>query len=94
MLSSRAKTVLNVIVGDYIKEAAPIASEAIARRSKLKVSSATIRNDVSELEHEGFIMRPHTSAGSVPLDKGYRFYVETVSEADGGRTREHFRPAS
>lgn len=80
MLSSRSKTVLNVIVGDYIREATPISSEAIARRSELNVSAATIRSDVVELEQEGFIMRPHTSSGSVPLDKGYRFYVGAVGE--------------
>jgi len=80
VLSERAKRILNIIVGDYIKEVAPIASEAIARKHELGVSSATIRNDVVELEHEGFITRPHQSAGSVPLDKGYRFYVESVAE--------------
>ncbi len=84
MLTTREKTILNLIVGDYIREAAPIGSEAIARRHGLGVSPATIRNDVVELEHEGFITRPHPSAGSVPLDKGYRVYVESVAgvEAD------------
>ena len=80
MLTARAKKILNLIVGDYIKEAAPIASESIARNHELGVSPATIRNDVVELEHGGFITRPHPSAGSVPLDRGYRFYVESVSE--------------
>ena len=85
MLTVREKNILNLIVGDYIKEATPIASEAIARNHDLGVSPATIRNDVVELEHEGFITRPHPSAGSVPLDKGYRVYVETVASSQVGR---------
>ena len=91
MLSTRANEVLNLIVGDYIKEATPIASEAIARKHELGVSPATIRNDVVELEQEGFLMRPHTSAGSVPLDKGYRFYVETVTETKADYIPPHVR---
>ena len=93
MLSTRAKKILNLIVGDYIREAAPIASEAIARRHELGVSSATIRNDVVELEHEGFLTRPHPSAGSVPLDKGYRFYVESVAELNTEYIPAHVRAA-
>ena len=77
MLSKRKGEILNLIVGDYIERAAPIASEAIARRHELGVSPATIRNDVAELEEEGYITRPHSSAGTVPLEKGYRLYVET-----------------
>ena len=91
MLSSRAKTVLNVIVSDYIREATPIASETIARRKEVKVSPATIRNDVVELEQAGFIMRPHASAGSIPLDKGYRLYVETVPDAKIEYIPDHVR---
>jgi heat-inducible transcriptional repressor len=91
ILSSRKNNVLNSIVGDYIKMALPIASETIARDHGLGVSSATIRNDVAELEHEGYITRPHSSAGSVPLDKGYRFYVETVSTYDYYQTHDTVR---
>lgn len=91
MLTTRAKKVLNLIVGDYIKEATPIASEAIARKHELGVSPATIRNDVVELEQEGFLMRPHTSAGSIPLDKGYRLYVETVTETNVEHIPPHVR---
>jgi heat-inducible transcriptional repressor len=79
MLEERKLEILNLIVGDYIKVGAPIASEAIARAHSLGVSPATIRNDVAELEQEGYISRPHQSAGSVPSDKGYRVYVETVA---------------
>ena len=78
-LSFRERTILNLIVSDYIREAAPVASEALARRHGLGVSSATIRNDVMDLEQNGFLTRPHPSAGAVPLDKAYRLHVETIS---------------
>ncbi len=84
MLKERTQTILNLIVGDYIARAVPVSSEAIARTSGLGVSPATVRNDVSELEHEGFVTRPHPSAGSVPLDKGYRVYVETSPGENAG----------
>ena len=77
-MTERKKQILRLIVGDYIKEAAPIASESIARKHGLGVSSATIRNDVADLDQDGYITRPHSSAGSVPLDKGYRLYVESM----------------
>ncbi|MDA0769835.1 MAG: heat-inducible transcription repressor HrcA [SAR202 cluster bacterium Casp-Chloro-G4] len=78
MLTERQEAILKIIVEDYTRTAAPISSEAIARSSGLSVSSATIRNDVGALREEGFISHPHTSAGSVPLDKAYRFYVEAL----------------
>ncbi len=78
MLTQRKRNILNMIVGDYISSGAPIGSESIARRHGLAVSPATIRNDVAELEQEGYLTRPHTSAGTVPCDRGYRLYVETV----------------
>ncbi len=79
MLTERATNILNLIVDDYIQTGAPIASQTLARAHDLGVSSATIRNDVAGLEQGGYITRPHTSAGSVPLDRGYRTYVETVA---------------
>ncbi|MYB48146.1 MAG: heat-inducible transcription repressor HrcA [Dehalococcoidia bacterium] len=78
-LSIRERTILNLIVSDYIREAIPVASEALARRHDLGVSSATIRNDVMDLEQNGFLTRPHPSAGAIPLDKAYRLHVETIS---------------
>ena len=78
MLTLRQELILRVIVDDYTRAAAPVASEAIARSRGLGVSSATIRNDVSVLEDGGYIARPHSSAGSVPLDKAYRLYVESL----------------
>ena len=82
VLSARKSRILNLLIGDYIRQATPIASESIARHGDLGVSPATIRNDVVELEQEDYITRPHTSAGSVPSDKGYRFYVESMMPSD------------
>ena len=78
VITSRKARILELIVGDYIKTATPVASEAIVRNHDLGVSSATVRNEVAELENEGYITRPHTSAGSVPAEKGYRLYVDAV----------------
>ena len=75
----RRDAVLKIIVSEYITTAVPVASEAILRHHSLGVSPATIRNDMASLEDDGYITRPYTSAGSVPLDKGYRFYVENIS---------------
>ncbi len=75
-LNPRRQTLLEIIVTDYIETAAPVASQQVVRRHNLEVSPATIRNDMSELEEMGYISRPHTSAGGVPSDPAYRFYVE------------------
>ena len=76
----RRETVLRAIIEDYITRVAPVSSGAIAERYGLKVSPATIRNDTAYLEREGYIMHPHHSAGSVPTDKAYRYYVELIGE--------------
>lgn len=76
VLNSRRQAILDMIVGDYIRTAAPVASQQIARRREVNVSSATIRNDMAELEELGYINRPHSSAGGVPVEPGYRFYAE------------------
>ena len=78
-LTARREAVLKIIVSEYIDTAVPVASETIFRNYKLGVSPATIRNDMAYLEEEGYIARPHTSAGSIPLDKGYRHYVESLT---------------
>jgi len=79
-LTSRREAVLKIIVSEYIDTAIPVASETIFRNYKLGVSPATIRNDMAFLEDEGYIARPHTSAGSIPLDRGYRHYVESLTK--------------
>ncbi|MDP7578758.1 MAG: heat-inducible transcriptional repressor HrcA [SAR202 cluster bacterium] len=78
-MTERKSKILNLIVRDYIKAAVPVASESVARSLNLKLSPATVRNEVAELEEEGYLTRPHSSAGSVPLAKGYRIYVESVA---------------
>ena len=80
MLTQRAGSVLNILVNEYINTANPVASDEIARLSPTKVSSATVRNAMSLLTEEGYISRPHVSAGAVPSDLGYRYYVETLEE--------------
>lgn len=80
---NRRDNVLKIIVTEYIATAMPVASEAILRNYSLGVSPATIRNDMASLEEEGYITRPYTSSGGVPMDKGYRFYVETLSQSAG-----------
>ncbi len=78
MLTERQELILKTIVADYTRTATPIASEAVARSEGLDVSSATVRNDVAALREQGYLANPHTSAGSVPLDKAYRFFVESI----------------
>jgi heat-inducible transcriptional repressor len=80
MLSPRMETILKSIVGQYIVTATPVPSHSITKDSELSVSSATIRNEMAHLEQEGYIIRPHTSAGSIPLDKGYRCYVASLGD--------------
>ena len=80
MLTARREAVLKAIVSDYISKATPIGSQEIARRQNLGVSPATIRIDMAGLEEQGYITRPHTSAGGVPSDKGYRHYVERLAD--------------
>jgi len=69
-------------VGQYIIRAAPVSSQSVVADHELGVSSATIRNEMALLEREGYTIRPHTSAGSVPTDKGYRYYVESLGDIE------------
>jgi heat-inducible transcriptional repressor len=77
-LTERQKQLLIFIIEEYVATARPVASELIVDRYNLNVSSATIRNEMVELERAGLIMHPHTSAGRVPTDRGYRYYVENL----------------
>jgi len=79
-LRERRETVLRAIIEDYIIRAAPVSSNAIVQKYSLRVSPATIRNDTAYLEREGYIVHPYHSAGSVPTDKAYRYYVELIGE--------------
>lgn len=80
MLSPRTETILKSLVGQYITKATPIPSHSITNDSALGVSPATIRNEMVHLEQEGYITRPHPSAGGIPLDKGYRCYVVSLGD--------------
>jgi heat-inducible transcriptional repressor len=79
-LDARKRKVLEAIVIDYIATAEPVGSRTIARKYNLGVSSATIRNEMADLEEMGLIEQPHTSAGRVPSDTGYRYYVDCIME--------------
>ncbi len=80
MLTQRQSTILNAIIKQYIASAIPVPSEAIAGDYPDKISSATIRNEMAYLENEQYIVRPHISAGGIPSDRGYRYYVESLMQ--------------
>jgi heat-inducible transcriptional repressor len=77
----RRAAVLRAIVEEYVQTAQPVASQSIARSRSLGVSSATVRNDMIQLEREGYIAQPHTSAGRIPTDQGYRYFVDHFTKA-------------
>jgi len=79
-LNDREKTILRSIVQQFILTASPVGSRNITKRFNVGVSPATVRNIMSDLEDNGFINHPHTSAGRIPTDKGYRYYVDTLME--------------
>ena len=77
-LSERTRRVLAVLVREYIDSGEPVASAAVCRRAGLGVSSATVRNILAQLEDMGYVSQPHTSAGRIPTDLGYRYYVDML----------------
>nr|MBA2696411.1 heat-inducible transcription repressor HrcA [Actinomycetota bacterium] len=79
MLDERKLSVLRAIVEDYVATREPVGSKALVERHHLGVSPATVRNDMAALEEEGFIAQPHTSAGRIPTDKGYRLLVDRLA---------------
>ena len=81
MLDDRRSVVLQALVEEYIRTGEPVSSQAILERSKLTVSSATVRNDLAKLESYGFVTQPHTSAGRIPTAGGYRYFVDHCSPA-------------
>ncbi len=78
LLTQRKKTLLGMVVENYIDTASPVSSNTLSKSNELSVSSATIRNDLATLEHEGYITHMHTSSGRVPCDLGYRHYVKAI----------------
>ena len=79
MTDERRLAVLRAIVQDYVETSEPVGSKALLERHHLGVSAATVRNDMAVLEEEGLIAAPHTSAGRVPTDAGYRLFVDRLS---------------
>ena len=77
MLTQRRKRILNIVVGEYISTGLPVSSEVVAGKG-LGVSPATVRNEMMALEEEGYITHPHTSAGRIPTDEGYRLYINSL----------------
>ena len=78
MLPPRTEAILKSVVEQYITQQVPVPSQGILKECSLAVSPATIRNEMAYLEEAGYITRPHTSAGGIPSDKGYRYYVESL----------------
>ena len=79
MLDDRKAAILRAVVEEYIQTAQPVGSGAVSRIPELSVSSATVRNEMGVLEREGYLAQPHTSAGRIPTDKGYRFFVDSIA---------------
>jgi len=81
-MNERKKGILKAVINEYILTAEPIGSRTISKKYDLNVSSATIRNEMADLEDLGYLQQPHTSAGRIPSDKGYRFYVDSLIDVE------------
>ena len=79
-LDERKAAILRAIVEEYVETAQPVGSQRVAGSRKLGVSSATVRNEMTVLEREGYIAQPHTSAGRIPTDRGYRYFVDHFTQ--------------
>jgi len=79
-LTDREKAILRYVIQQFILTANPVGSRNIAKRYDIGLSPASIRNIMSDLEESGFLNHPHTSAGRIPTDKGYRFYVDSLMD--------------
>jgi heat-inducible transcriptional repressor len=79
MLDERKAAILRAVVEEYIQTGQPVGSALVAHQAGLTVSSATVRNEMGQLEREGYLIQPHTSAGRIPTDRGYRFFVDALS---------------
>ncbi|HTL86119.1 MAG TPA: heat-inducible transcriptional repressor HrcA [Acidimicrobiia bacterium] len=99
-LDDRKAAILRAIVEQYVETAQPVGSQSVTHSTGLGVSAATVRNEMSVLEREGYIAQPHTSAGRVPTDRGYRYYVDQLAgaaqlpQADRRRIAEFFTTAT
>jgi len=99
MLDERKAAILRAVVEEYIDTAQPVGSAHVVKTSGVHVSSATVRNDMATLEQEGYLRQPHTSAGRIPTEKGYRFFVDnlgapaTLRGSDAVQVRSFFEQA-
>jgi len=91
ILDNRKQAILRAIVDDYVRTAEPVGSHALADRLFLGVKSATVRSEMAELSEMGYIIQPHTSAGRIPTDLGYRFFVDWLMAPAESVRRAHFR---
>ncbi len=80
MLSQRKEFILKVVVSEYVSTAQPVGSAIVARRQEIRVSPATVRNEMADLERDGYLTHPHTSGGRFPLERGYRYFVDSLME--------------
>jgi heat-inducible transcriptional repressor len=87
-LDTRKQKILGAVVNDYLQTAEPVSSEKICRKYMGDISAATIRNEMAQLEEEGFLKHPHTSAGRIPSDLGYRFFVNQLMKLRGLSQKE------
>ncbi len=87
-LSERQITILDAVIRNYLATGEPVGSRTISKYTDLNLSSATIRNEMSDLEEMGYIVQPHTSAGRIPSDKGYRLYVDHLIEQNDQKDKE------
>lgn len=93
MLDDRKASILRAVVQEYIETAQPVGSGRIAKAPGVDVSSATVRNEMATLEHDGYLVQPHTSAGRIPTEKGYRYFVDAIG-APGALQGERARQVS
>ena len=89
MLDDRKTAILRAVVQEYITTAQPVGSGHVASAPGVNVSSATVRNEMAVLEQEGYLVQPHTSAGRIPTDKGYRFFVDHLTQPGHLDSRSH-----
>ncbi len=87
-LDERKMKILKAIIQNYLETGEPVGSRTISKYTDLKLSSATIRNEMADLEEMGYIVQPHTSAGRIPSDKGYRLYVDQMMKEKDEEIRE------
>src|SRR5665647_120268 len=78
LMNPRQEKILATVIEEYTQTAIPVGSQVLATKYKFKVSTATIRNDMTALEEDGYLYQPHISAGRIPTDKGYRYFVEEM----------------